>query len=179
MPAKKLTPEQKAEALHLKSLFKAYQAEAEARGDPHTQDALTEFLPFGQSALAQYLGGKIPLNAEAVLAFSGLLGIPAVDISPIVANQQFDFSLKWLNALAAAKYVKGTMLVERPTRGLPIRADLVDRMYELDGPQRQTLEQAIEVHLEAVQRHPATPVAPKSGEGRRDRRSTTTRRPNS
>ena len=85
MPALPLTPEQKAESANLKMLFKKWQAERKARNEPANQDFLSESLGFGQSALSQYLNGRIPLNAMAAAKFAGLLGCRIEDFSPSVA----------------------------------------------------------------------------------------------
>jgi predicted transcriptional regulator len=87
MPAKQLTAEQKAEADALKALFKAYQAERKAAGEPWTQEELADEFGFGQSALSQYLNGDIPLNPQAVRKFADLLGVAANKISPTVVRQ--------------------------------------------------------------------------------------------
>jgi len=87
MPAKKLSPSQLAEAAALKIRFKAWQAEQRAKGLPASQDAVSEQLGFGQSALNQYLSGGIPLNAVTVGKFSKLLGVPQREISPIVVAE--------------------------------------------------------------------------------------------
>jgi transcriptional regulator with XRE-family HTH domain len=87
MPAKKLSPDQIAEAFALKARFKVWQAEQREKGLPASQDAVSEQLGFGQSALNQYLSGGIPLNAVTVGKFSKLLGVPQREISPIVVAE--------------------------------------------------------------------------------------------
>jgi len=45
-------------------------------------------LGFGQSALSQYLGGKIPLNGKTLMKFCGLIGADPAEISPsLVADE--------------------------------------------------------------------------------------------
>lgn len=87
MPALPLTPEQKAEALKLKTLFKEWQVARKEKGDPYSQEAASELLGFGQSALSQYLNGAIPLNPSAAANFSRLLGCRIEDFSPSIAKQ--------------------------------------------------------------------------------------------
>lgn len=87
MTAKELSPEQKAEAARLKLAFHEWQQARKLRGEDWTQAAATEALGFTQSALSQYINGIIPLNMDAVLKFSVLLGKPAARISPLVCAQ--------------------------------------------------------------------------------------------
>lgn len=44
-------------------------------------------LGFGQSALSQYLNGRIPLNVEAAIKFSEMLGRPVMAFSASLADQ--------------------------------------------------------------------------------------------
>jgi len=85
MPALPLTPEQKADANRLKQLFQAWQADRKRKGEPSNQDAISESLGFGQSALSQYLNGKIPLNPAAAAKFARLLGCQISDFSAPMA----------------------------------------------------------------------------------------------
>jgi hypothetical protein len=94
MPAKKLTPEQKADADRLKARFKAWQIERTNAGEPASQDDLAEHLGFGQSATSQYLNGSIPLNPKAALKFAALLMCEVSEFSPAVAAS--------INAMVAA-----------------------------------------------------------------------------
>lgn len=88
MPAKELSPEQLAEAAHLKTLFREWQAVRRENGDAYTQDDVAETLfGFGQSALSQYLNGTIPLNPPAVAKFAEVLGKPPSEISPLMVQQ--------------------------------------------------------------------------------------------
>lgn len=103
MPAKPLTPEQVADAKRLERLMSAYQDRLRAAGEAATQDALAELFHFGQSALNQYLKGKIPLNAEALLKFCTVLGAEPVDISPSITANQDRFVLQWLRRSTTAR----------------------------------------------------------------------------
>ena len=92
MPALPLSGDQLAEAAQLKSLFQQWQ---QARRDarlPFSQEAACEHLGFGQSALAQYLNGKIPLNVEAGIKLANLLGVSLGDFSPSLASQAARFA---------------------------------------------------------------------------------------
>lgn len=82
MPAKELRPEQKADANRLKAAFASWQINMRAKNVPCTQEVAADALGFGQSALNQYLGGKIPLNMPALRKFSSLLGVSPASISP-------------------------------------------------------------------------------------------------
>lgn len=108
MPAKPLTPEQKSEANKLKKLFEQLQSAKREKNEPASQEELASLLPFGQSALAQYLGGKIPLNAEAVLAFAALLGVKPQTISPSIAEAEVSRAQRWLEAMGIAFPDPGT-----------------------------------------------------------------------
>lgn len=86
MPAKPLTHAQLKDAERLKAQFRAWQAGRMAEKQPWSQDWASDQLKFGQSALAQYLNGKIPLNPEAAAKFAGLLGCSVSDFSPSIAK---------------------------------------------------------------------------------------------
>lgn len=87
MPAQPLSSEQLSEATALKELFKSWQATRKESGLPSSQEAAADMLGFGQSALAQYLNGKIPLNIDAGAKFAALLGVGLSDFSPSLADQ--------------------------------------------------------------------------------------------
>jgi transcriptional regulator with XRE-family HTH domain len=94
MPAKELSPEQKADAARLKAEFRAWQEDRKELGLPYVQDEIAEELfGFGQSALSQYLNGIIPLNAIALVKFCKALRVSPDSISPSIAE----------NARAAAR----------------------------------------------------------------------------
>lgn len=101
MPAKPLTPEQQEDAGRLKALFETYQNNLREAGEPWAQEVLAERLGIGQSATSQYLNGKIPLNADALLAFSALMGTQPEAISPSIYREAFEWSLRWVNPSAA------------------------------------------------------------------------------
>jgi len=96
MPAKPLTPEQQKDATRLKQSFRLWQVKRRERHEPSSQEEVAERLGFGQSALNQYLNGKIPLNGEVLAKFSELLGVDPSDISPAIAANEVERSQRWL-----------------------------------------------------------------------------------
>lgn len=77
MPAKPLTPEQKADAERLMAIFKRQQG--------LTQAVLADELGFSnQSAVSQYLKGKIPLNVDAAIKFATKFGCAVSEFSPLI-----------------------------------------------------------------------------------------------
>lgn len=87
MPAKPLTDEQKRDAARLFGYFKAWQSARRELGLTWQQGEVAEELfGFGQSALSQYINGKIPLNAEALGKFAAVLGVRADNISPSIVR---------------------------------------------------------------------------------------------
>lgn len=80
MPAKPLTPEQKADADRLKAIF--------SKQRELTQAALADELGFSnQSAVSQYLNGKIPLNVDAAIKFAEKLCCSVSDFSPSIQKE--------------------------------------------------------------------------------------------
>lgn len=119
MAAKPLNPAQRADAVRLKAAFKAWQANRKAKGEPHSQDEIAEpLLGFGQSALSQYLNGKIPLNGEVVQKFSHLLGIPPADISQEVVDQELSRAQTWIQIAPAVASVRGLPPPKESSSGL-------------------------------------------------------------
>lgn len=67
------------EAANLKAAFLKWKSGGKGR----TQEMVADELGYaGQSAVSQYLNGKIPLNYPALLGFSKLFGVPPSEISP-------------------------------------------------------------------------------------------------
>ena len=87
MPALPLTKEQLDDAARLKLLFATWQKTQREAGLPSSQEAISDALGFTQSALSQYLNGRIPLNFEAAAKFAGLLQCDVSDFSPDLASQ--------------------------------------------------------------------------------------------
>ncbi|WP_205254700.1 LexA family transcriptional regulator [Halomonas sp. BN3-1] len=78
-----LTPEQLDEAKRLKEVYNQRKAEAKARGDKLTQDEVAARCNWGgQSAVSQYLNGKIALNLDALLKLSRALDFEPSAVSP-------------------------------------------------------------------------------------------------
>lgn len=98
MPAKPLTPEQRQDAARLRRLFDSHQAKLKEAGQPYSQLELADQLGFGQSALAQYLGGKIPLNQDVLLKFATLLCVSPGLISPSINASAVAAARRWLDA---------------------------------------------------------------------------------
>jgi transcriptional regulator with XRE-family HTH domain len=96
MPAKELSPEQKADAARLKMAFKSWQTARKTLGLPFAQDEIAEeMFGFGQSALSQYLNGLIPLNATALLKFCKALRVSPDLISPSIAENARAAAREW------------------------------------------------------------------------------------
>jgi hypothetical protein len=87
MPALPLTKEQLDDAARLKRLFLNWQTQRKASGLPSSQEAISELLGFNQSAMSQYLNGKIPLNVAAATKFASVFECSISDFSPTLANQ--------------------------------------------------------------------------------------------
>jgi len=87
MPALPLTQEQLGDAARLKHLFAAWQKAQRESGLPSSQEAISDLLGFTQSALSQYLNGRIPLNVEAASKFASLLQTQINTFSPTLAEQ--------------------------------------------------------------------------------------------
>ncbi|MGK5080488.1 LexA family transcriptional regulator [Janthinobacterium sp. HLX7-2] len=86
MPALPLSSEQLADAARLKALFQEWQRSRKESNLPHSQEAAASALGFGQSALTQYLNGRIPLNVAAGVKLGNLLGVSLSDFSPALAE---------------------------------------------------------------------------------------------
>lgn len=84
MPAKPLNETQLAEAARLKAIFIAWQKMRKDAGEKADQLKVSELFGFGQSALSQYINGGIPLNIEASVKFSRVLGVGIAEFSPTI-----------------------------------------------------------------------------------------------
>lgn len=87
MPASPLTTSQLAEAAQLKKLFVQWQHKRREEGQPASQEVAGDLLGFGQSALSQYLNGKIPLNVDAAVRLADLIGCAVADFSDSLAAE--------------------------------------------------------------------------------------------
>lgn len=88
MPAKPLTEDQMRDAQRLRQAYELWKSSRAESGLSTAQDQVAELFGMGQSALSQYLNGKIPLNAEALQRFCSVLGVRAANISPTVVAHQ-------------------------------------------------------------------------------------------
>lgn len=95
VPAKPLTPEQKADAARLKQAWEQWQQDEDAVGRPYSQAEAAFKLGFGQSAMSQYLRGYIPLNAKTLAKFCLLIGARASDISPTIVEEERRRAMAW------------------------------------------------------------------------------------
>lgn len=78
-----ITPEQKAEADRLKEIFSQRKDEAKARGEKLTQDDVAAACEWsGQSAVSQYMSGRIALNLGALIKLSRVLHFDPGQVSP-------------------------------------------------------------------------------------------------
>ena len=159
MPAKELSPEQREEAERLRAKFDAYQAHEREAGREWTQEALAAKLGFGQSALNQYLKGKIPLNADVVLAMAELLKLRPVDISPTIAQAQQEFSRRWS---ASA----GTAPTTLPFRNLDAFESQLVTLFRRLSPDEQH-EHLIQLNRLVDNEQVASSMSPFAGVNRR------------
>lgn len=83
MPAKPLSPEQKADSERLRAAWEAFKA----TNPSATQEWLADQCGWKtQAAVNQYLLGKIPLNLPALLKFAAALGVTPPAISPTLSK---------------------------------------------------------------------------------------------
>ncbi len=82
----------RSDAARLKELFVDWQNRRRDAGEPYSQEYAADLLPFNQSALSQYLNGKIPLNIEAATQFAKMLGCKISDFSPMLAARYVEFT---------------------------------------------------------------------------------------
>ncbi len=125
MPAQPLTPEQLEDAARLKKLFLSWQQQQKEADSPVSQAAAAEQLGFNQSALSQYLNGKIPLNVAAATKFAELLGQQISDFSPRLHEQLMAYASSMLPDEPAAN---DENVLPRGTRRLVVDdvSDLVE-----------------------------------------------------
>ncbi len=88
-PRRELTSEEQAECARLKAVFEKRQKEAKDQGSRLTQESLGNAIGWrsGQSAVNQYLNGKVPLNLEALLKFATELRFAPEEVSPRLAAE--------------------------------------------------------------------------------------------
>ena len=86
---RKLTDTELAECSRLKAVFEQRKADAKAHGKKLTQADVGYECGWssGQSAVNQYLNGKVPLNVDALLKLAAVLNFEPRDVSPRLANE--------------------------------------------------------------------------------------------
>ncbi len=94
MPASPLSKQQLADAASLKSIFRAWQQHQRDKGAYVSQEEASEVIGFGQSALSQYLNGKIPLNIDAATKIAKLVGCQVSDFSQSLAQQAAGYTVQ-------------------------------------------------------------------------------------
>lgn len=87
MPAKPLTKEQHEDAARLRGAFQSWQQNRKQQRLEYSQDWAADSLGMGQSALSQYLLGRIPLNRDALSKICKLIGVGPEWISPKLAGE--------------------------------------------------------------------------------------------
>lgn len=93
MPAKPLSPDQLEDAKRLKAIFRGWQARRNIDHLPWSQEHCADLLGLGQSAMNQYLNGRIPLNPSAASRFAQVLGVGVETFSPDIAQKLESMSL--------------------------------------------------------------------------------------
>lgn len=84
-----LTPEQDQEAKRLKAIFNARKDAARARGGKLNQDDVAAACGWGgQSAVSQYMNGRIALNLDALLKLSRALDFDPSEVSPRLTGER-------------------------------------------------------------------------------------------
>lgn len=87
-----LTPEQRDESSRLKAIYESRKAVARDAGGRLTQDDVAEACGWSnQSAVSQYMNGKIALNLDALLKFARALDFSPEEVSPRLAKQISDY----------------------------------------------------------------------------------------
>lgn len=86
---RELTNEEQGECARLKAIFEERRKEAKDHGQRLTQESLGYACGWksGQSAVNQYLNGKVALNLEALLKFSAELRFEPSEVSPRLAAE--------------------------------------------------------------------------------------------
>lgn len=143
MPAKPLTPEQKQDAARLKAAFNAFKDRRRAEGKPHTQGDLEEELQLKQSAMSQYINGKIPLNADALTKFCRLMGEKPEQISPAVFSQAVQKSIELVDP-SSNKEVDVSKVV--PPTGV-LSQDIINALVVAAPSERAQIEGTLRMML--------------------------------
>lgn len=109
MPSKNLSTTQEQDAARLKAKFIEWQADRKAKGLPHSQEAVSADMGFGQSAFTQYINGKIPLNIESASKFAQLLECKVEEFSPELASRIADISSRTAAKVNVEVLAKGDL----------------------------------------------------------------------
>lgn len=125
MPAKPLTPEQKADAAELMKLFK--EKAAEEKAGRLTQATLADDLGYTtQSAVSQYLNGKVPLNIDASIKFATRFGCRVSDFSPSI-QKEIDRIAQFATKTGGANEENKTSQPEREPQKALSKRSLIER----------------------------------------------------
>lgn len=130
-----LTPEQLTEAKRLKEIYSQRKAEARARGEHLTQEDIAEACGWtGQSAVSQYMNGRIALNLEAVIKLSQVLDFDPSIVSERLAQHIPSFSQRNIetagqpSSVGIGERIKQARLVKKSLEGRPISIEALGNM---------------------------------------------------
>jgi transcriptional regulator with XRE-family HTH domain len=149
MPAKPLTPEQLEDARRLRE---AYLRAKHERG--LTQEGLAQACGWDtQSAVSQYVNGKIPLNIEAAALLCSALQVEIASVSPTIWER-----IQRIGAIASAP---GRFAVPAPRpvtsaaeptpiRQAPLPRNLLDRIGGLSAEHLHQLVEILTAFLNAL-----------------------------
>ena len=152
MPARPLTRTQLQDARRLAEAFGRWQADRRARGLEASQRYAARQLGFVQSAVSQYLTGRIPLNGEALARFARLLAVAPGRISDRIVRRHRRLSVgladveapsvpSALSASSAPFDQRGSSDAAPALPAWP--ADLVDRARATAALSSRTVEQQL------------------------------------
>ncbi|WP_019652238.1 LexA family transcriptional regulator [Variovorax atrisoli] len=110
----------------MKELFAQWQADRKQAKLPASQDWCAGEMGFGQSAINQYLNGKIPLNPEAASKFAALLGVDVSVFSPSLADEIRKLSASALVAREGLPVYGNAEIIESPPADRTIRINQFD-----------------------------------------------------
>lgn len=79
---KQREPDQVEDADRLKAIYLAAKRDRKI-----TQETISDYIGINQSAVSQYINGRIPLNVEALIEFATFFGVDFAEISPSIAEQ--------------------------------------------------------------------------------------------
>lgn len=124
------------DARRLHALFVSYVDQLKEQGKPSSQDAISEALGFGQSALNQYIKGRIPLAGPSLKKFCDVLGVPPDKISPSIAEAERQKASWWFQSSedqpVDVKGLKIALMLERIKPASLKQAAYAECMYVLN-----------------------------------------------